>query len=171
MNELEGSTSPPTPARARSPRRMVGADVLLGCSAKGMVTQDMIRAMAEQPHRLRARQPRSRRFSYPEATRGAQPTLIMATGRSDYPNQVNNVLGFPYIFRGALDVRATAITEEMKLAAVARARRTGPRGGPRIGLAAPTAASAFSFGREYIIPKPLDQRVLLWVAPPWPRPP
>ena len=89
----------------------------------------------------------------------------MATGRSDYPNQVNNVLGFPFIFRGALDVRATDINEAMKLAAVAGAGRAGAGGRARLGARRPTALESLRFGREYLIPKPFDYRVLLWVAP------
>src|SRR5205085_2704221 len=105
---------------ARTDRRtlreaLVGADVLLGCSARGLVDAAMIQSMASDPivFALANADPE---ISYPEA-RAARPDIIMATGRSDYPNQVNNVLGFPFIFRGALGVRARAITEEMKMAA------------------------------------------------------
>jgi malate dehydrogenase (oxaloacetate-decarboxylating)(NADP+) len=141
---------------------MEGADVFLGCSAKGLVTQRMVQSMAKDPIVFALANP-DPEISYPEA-KEAREDVIMATGRSDYPNQVNNVLGFPFIFRGALDVRAKAINEAMKMAAAraiaALAREEVPESVSRA-----YSGESFSFGREYIIPKPLDPRVLLWVAP------
>ncbi|HET6437453.1 MAG TPA: NADP-dependent malic enzyme [Anaeromyxobacter sp.] len=161
MNEYKLELATDTPARTLA-EAMVGADVFLGCSAKGLVSPDMIRSMAKDPIVFALANP-DPEISYPEAV-GARPDVIMATGRSDFPNQVNNVLGFPFIFRGALDVRATAINEEMKLAAsraiAALAREDVPETVSRA-----YGGERFAFGREYIIPKPLDPRVLLWVAP------
>ncbi len=139
-----------------------GADVILGCSAKGMVDQAMIRSMAKDPIVFALANP-DPEISYPEA-KEAREDVIMATGRSDYPNQVNNVLGFPYIFRGALDVRAKAITEEMKMAA-ARALAALAKEDVPDSVSRAYSGERFRFGRDYIIPKPLDPRVLLWVAP------
>src|SRR5512146_1110639 len=139
-----------------------GADVLLGCSVKGMFTQDMIRTMAKNPIVFGLANP-DPEITYPEA-KEAREDVIMATGRSDFPNQVNNVLGFPYIFRGALDVRAKAITEGMKMAA-ARALADLAKEDVPDSVTRAYAGEKFRFGREYIIPKPLDPRVLLWVAP------
>jgi malate dehydrogenase (oxaloacetate-decarboxylating)(NADP+) len=161
MNEWKSEFASDTKARTLA-EAMVGADVLLGCSVKGMVTPEMLRVMAKDPIIFALANP-DPEISFPEAVE-ARPDAIVATGRSDYPNQVNNVLGFPYIFRGALDVRATAITEEMKLAAsraiAALAREDVPESVSRA-----YGGERFQFGRQYIIPKPLDQRVLLWVAP------
>jgi malate dehydrogenase (oxaloacetate-decarboxylating)(NADP+) len=128
---------------------LVGADAFLGLSVGNIVTGDMIRPMAERPIIFAMANP-DPEIPWPEAT-AARPDAIMATGRSDYPNQVNNVLGFPYIFRGALDVRATTINEPMKIAAVARPRGPGRK--------------PIKFGPDYFIPKPFDPRVLWWVAP------
>lgn len=139
-----------------------GADVFLGLSKAGLVTKEMIASMAKDPIVFALANPEPE-ISFKEAT-SVRKDIIMATGRSDHPNQVNNVLGFPYIFRGSLDVRATTINEEMKLAAVkaiaALAKETIPEevieayGGKNI-----------SFGREQIIPKPLDPRLIYYVAP------
>jgi len=141
---------------------MEGADIFLGCSAKGLVTQRMVQAMAKDPVVFALANP-DPEISYPDAV-GARKDVIMATGRSDYPNQVNNVLGFPGIFRGALDVRAKAINEQMKMAA-ARAIAALAREDVPESVSRAYSGEKFSFGREYIIPKPLDPRVLLWVAP------
>ena len=139
-----------------------GADVFVGCSAKGVLTVEMVKSMAPNPIVFALANP-DPEIDYPIA-KAARPDLIMATGRSDYPNQVNNVLGFPFIFRGALDVHAKEINEEMKLAAskalAALAREDVPDSVSRA-----YGGQKFSFGREYIIPKPFDSRVLLWVAP------
>jgi malate dehydrogenase (oxaloacetate-decarboxylating)(NADP+) len=161
MNEWKAQFASDTKARTLA-EAMVGADVFLGCSVKGMVTAEMIRSMAKNPIVFALANP-DPEISYPEAA-AARADVIMATGRSDYPNQVNNVLGFPYIFRGALDVRATAITEEMKLAA-ARAIAALAREDVPESVSRAYGGERFAFGREYIIPKPLDERVLLWVAP------
>src|SRR5512146_1550969 len=139
-----------------------GADVLLGCSVKGMFTQDMVRSMAKNPIVFGLANP-DPEITYPDA-KEAREDVIMATGRSDFPNQVNNVLGFPYIFRGALDVRAKAITEGMKMAA-ARALAALAKEDVPDAVSKAYGGERFHYGREYIIPKPLDPRVLLSVAP------
>jgi malate dehydrogenase (oxaloacetate-decarboxylating)(NADP+) len=141
---------------------MEGADVFLGCSAKGLVTQRMVQSMAKDPVVFALANP-DPEISYQDAI-AARKDVIFATGRSDYPNQVNNVLGFPGIFRGALDVRAKAINEQMKMAA-ARAIAALAREQVTESVSRAYAGEKFAFGREYIIPKPLDPRVLLWVAP------
>ncbi len=139
-----------------------GADVLLGCSVKGMFTQDMVRSMAKDPIVFALANP-DPEISYPDA-KDAREDVIMATGRSDYPNQVNNVLGFPYIFRGALDVRAKAITEDMKMAAAKALAELAKEDVPD-SVSRAYGGEKFRYGRDYIIPKPLDPRVLLAVAP------
>src|SRR5512134_1487398 len=139
-----------------------GADVLLGCSVKGMFDQAMVRSMAKNAIVFALANP-DPEIDYPDA-KAARPDVIMATGRSDYPNQVNNVLGFPYIFRGALDVRAKAINEQMKMAA-ARAIASLAKEEVPESVTRAYGGERFRFGNEYIIPKPLDPRVLLWVAP------
>ena len=141
---------------------LVGADVFVGLSKGNLVSPDMIRSMAAHPIVFAMANP-TPEISYEDAT-AARPDIIMATGRSDYPNQVNNVLGFPYIFRGALDVRATEINEAMKLAATHAladlAKKTVP---DLVNLAYGT--DHMSFGRNYILPKPVDPRLLTTVAP------
>lgn len=139
-----------------------GADVFLGVSVAGTVTQDMVRSMAPNPIIFAMANP-DPEIPYPDA-KEARPDLIMATGRSDYPNQVNNVLGFPYVFRGALDVRARKISEEMKLAAVHALAELTHEPVPDNVLRAYNIES-LEFGPEYIIPKPFDPRVLTSVAP------
>ena len=138
-----------------------GADVFLGCSAEGLVTGEMLKAMGKDPIVFALANP-DPEITYEEA-KAARPDAIVATGRSDYPNQVNNVLGFPYIFRGALDVRATCINEEMKIAAAhalaGLAREPVPQ---EVSLA--YSGQHFEFGTEYIIPKPFDPRLLVVVA-------
>ena len=136
---------------------MKGADVFYGCSVAGLVTQDMVRSMADRPIVFAMANP-DPEITYEEA-KAARDDVIMATGRSDYPNQVNNVLGFPFIFRGALDVRATGINEEMKLAA-AHALAELARQPVPAQVAAAYGGAQFEFGPEYIIPKPFDSRVL-----------
>ncbi|MEJ2025693.1 MAG: phosphate acyltransferase, partial [Deltaproteobacteria bacterium] len=139
-----------------------GADVLMGLSVKGAFTRDLIMQLAEKPIIFALANP-DPEIDYFEA-REARPDAIVATGRSDFPNQVNNVLGFPSIFRGALDVRATRINEEMKIAAVralaALAKEDVPDSVDRA-----YGGKPIQFGPDYIIPKPLDSRVLLKVAP------
>ncbi len=139
-----------------------GADVFLGLSVGNIVTQDMIRRMAENPIVFAMANP-DPEISYQEAVE-ARPDVIMATGRSDFPNQINNVLGFPYIFRGALDVRATEINEAMKLAAVYALANLAKKPVPDIVNIAYNEES-IAFGRQYIIPKPVDPRLLTTVAP------
>jgi malate dehydrogenase (oxaloacetate-decarboxylating)(NADP+) len=135
-----------------------GADVFIGLSAGGIVSQDMVRTMAPDPIVFAMANP-TPEIGYEEAV-AARPDVIMATGRSDYPNQVNNVLGFPFIFRGALDCRATTINDEMKLAASQALADLAKEDVPDSVLRA-YGKDRISFGREYLIPKPFDYRVLL----------
>jgi malate dehydrogenase (oxaloacetate-decarboxylating)(NADP+) len=137
---------------------LAGADVLVGLSIGGVVTPDMIRSMANDPIVFAMANP-DPEIGYEDAT-SARPDVIMATGRSDYPNQVNNVLGFPFIFRGALDCRATTINDEMKLAASKALAALAKDDVPDSVLRA-YGTQRFTFGREYLIPKPFDYRVLL----------
>jgi malate dehydrogenase (oxaloacetate-decarboxylating)(NADP+) len=141
---------------------MVGADVFIGLSVGGVVSKEMVKTMAENPIVFAMANP-DPEISYEDAT-SVRDDIIMATGRSDYPNQVNNVLGFPFIFRGALDVRATAINEEMKMAAAKALAALTREKVPEIVINA-YGGKDFSFGKEYIIPKPFDPRVLWYVAP------
>jgi malate dehydrogenase (oxaloacetate-decarboxylating)(NADP+) len=138
------------------------ADVFVGVSAKGLVSQDMVRSMAKDPIIFAMANP-DPEITYPDA-KAARSDVIMATGRSDYPNQVNNVLGFPFIFRGALDVRARAINDEMKIAAAHALATLAKEDVPDVVIKA-YGGERFSFGREYIIPKPFDPRVLTREAP------
>ena len=143
-------------------KAMKDADVFIGLSVGNVVTPEMVKSMAKNPIVFAMANPDAE-ISWDDAT-GARKDLIMATGRSDFPNQVNNVLGFPYIFRGALDVRATQINEAMKLAAVKALAELAQSAVPDIvNLAYNT--KTISFGAEYIIPKPLDPRLLATVAP------
>jgi malate dehydrogenase (oxaloacetate-decarboxylating)(NADP+) len=139
-----------------------GADVFLGLSKANVLTQDMVRSMADNPIVFAMANP-DPEISYEEAM-ASRTDLIFATGRSDYPNQVNNVLGFPFIFRGALDVRATIINEEMKLAATYALAELAKQEVPEKVNAAYKSKN-LSFGRDYIIPKPLDPRLITTVAP------
>jgi malate dehydrogenase (oxaloacetate-decarboxylating)(NADP+) len=134
------------------------ADVFIGLSAGGIVSQDMVRTMAPNPIVFAMANP-TPEIGYDEAVE-ARPDTIMATGRSDFPNQVNNVLGFPFIFRGALDCRATTINDEMKLAASHALAALAKEDVPDAVLRA-YGKDRLSFGREYLIPKPFDYRVLL----------
>ncbi len=143
-------------------RAMRDADVFLGLSIGGVVTQEMVKSMAKNPIVFAMANP-DPEITYEDAT-AVRKDIIMATGRTDYPNQVNNVLGFPYIFRGALDVRATKINEAMKLAAVKALAELAKTAVPDIVNMAYNQTS-MSFGPEYIIPKPLDPRLLSTVAP------
>jgi len=140
----------------------VGADVFIGLSKGNVVSKEMVQAMAENPIVFALANP-TPEIAYEEAI-AARPDIIMATGRSDYPNQVNNVLGFPYIFRGALDVRATTINEAMKLAAVKALAELTKKPVPDIVNVAYNEKS-LQFGPTYIIPKPIDPRLLVTVAP------
>ncbi|MGC4038364.1 MAG: NADP-dependent malic enzyme [Chitinophagaceae bacterium] len=141
---------------------MKESDVFIGLSAGNVVTQDMVKSMAKNPIVFAMANP-DPEISYEDAT-SARKDIIMATGRSDYPNQVNNVLGFPYIFRGALDVRAKHINEAMKLAAVKALAELTKTAVPDIVNLAYNEKN-ISFGPNYIIPKPLDPRLLSTVAP------
>ncbi|HOY48894.1 MAG TPA: NADP-dependent malic enzyme [Flavobacteriales bacterium] len=140
----------------------VNADVFVGLSKGNIVNQDMIRSMAKDPIVFALANP-DPEIPYHDAI-AAREDIIMATGRSDYPNQVNNVLGFPFIFRGALDVRATSINEEMKLAAVYAIANLAKQPVPEQVNMAYNKAN-LQFGREYIIPKPVDPRLITYVAP------
>ncbi len=141
---------------------MTGADVFLGCSAAGVVDGEMVKSMGTQPIILALANPEPE--IRPEVAKAARPDCIIATGRSDYPNQVNNVLCFPYIFRGALDCGATKITEEMKMACV---REIAHMAKTEISdeVAAAYAGQELNFGPDYIIPKPFDSRLILRIAP------
>ncbi|GAB3919400.1 NADP-dependent malic enzyme [Mucilaginibacter boryungensis] len=137
------------------------ADVFIGLSAGNVVTPDMLKGMAKNPIVFAMANPNPE-IAYDIAVE-ARPDMIMATGRSDFPNQVNNVLGFPFIFRGALDVRATAINEEMKLAATKAIAELAKKPVPEaVNLA--YGARNLKFGKDYIIPKPMDQRLLIEVS-------
>jgi malate dehydrogenase (oxaloacetate-decarboxylating)(NADP+) len=138
-----------------------GADVFCGVSVKGMLTQDMLRTMADRPIVFAMANP-DPEIPYDEAIE-ARPDAIVATGRSDYPNQVNNVLGFPFIFRGALDVGATAINERMKVAAAHSLADLAREEVPDTVRRA-YGGEAITFGPLYIIPKPFDPRVLVWTS-------
>lgn len=138
------------------------ADVFVGLSVGGVVSQDMVKVMAPNPIIFAMANP-DPEIMYDEAV-AVRKDLIMATGRSDFPNQVNNVLGFPFIFRGALDVRATAINEEMKMAATMALSKLAREKVPEMVIKA-YGGEDFEFGRTYIIPKPFDPRVLWYVAP------
>jgi malate dehydrogenase (oxaloacetate-decarboxylating)(NADP+) len=148
--------------RERSLAEVVrGADVLVGLSVKGVFTPAMLKSMAARPVVFAMANP-DPEITYEEA-RAARSDIIMATGRSDYPNQINNVLGFPFIFRGALDVYATAINEEMKLAA-SHALANLAREDVPDSVCRAYGVSHLAFGPDYIIPKPFDARVLVWEA-------
>ncbi|MDR3177728.1 MAG: malate dehydrogenase [Campylobacteraceae bacterium] len=138
------------------------ADMFLGLSKAKLVTQDMIKAMNKNPIIFALANPTPEIL--PEEVKAVRDDVIMGTGRSDYPNQVNNVLGFPFIFRGALDVRATKITENMKMAAAVALAKLAKEPVPSYVKAA-YPGEDFSFGVDYVIPKPFDKRVLVWVAP------
>ncbi len=138
-----------------------GADIFLGCSVKGLLTKEMVRSMADAPIVFALANP-DPEISYNDA-KAARDDVLIATGRSDYPNQVNNVLGFPFIFRGALDVRARTITEGMKVAA-SHALANLTREDVPDEVARAYGLSRLHFGADYIIPKPFDHRVLIWEA-------
>lgn len=141
---------------------MKGADCFCGVSKKGVLTKEMVKSMADSPIVFAMANP-DPEITYPDAV-SVRDDIIMATGRSDYPNQVNNVLGFPFIFRGALDVRASTINDEMKIAAAMALAKLAKEDIPDSVLRA-YGGKRIEFGKEYIIPKPFDPRVLLWEAP------
>jgi malate dehydrogenase (oxaloacetate-decarboxylating)(NADP+) len=161
MNKYKSEFAIPTEARTLHDA-LQGADVLVGLSVAGSVTQDMIKGMAPHPMLFVLANPTPEIM--PELIREVRPDAIIGTGRSDYVNQVNNVLGFPFIFRGALDVYATGINEEMKMAASKALAALAHEDVPDSVLTAYNQSS-IKFGKDYLIPKPLDPRVLLWVAP------
>ena len=156
MNQWKSAHAVETSARTLS-QALEGADVFFGLSVKGALTQEMIRAMAERPIIFAMANPDPE--ITPEEARAARPDCIIATGRSDYPNQVNNVLGFPFIFRGALDVRASTINDAMKIAA-ARALAELAREAVPEEVARSGAGSRLVFGPDYIIPNAFDPRLI-----------
>ncbi|MXN77318.1 NADP-dependent malic enzyme [Burkholderia sp. 4701] len=142
---------------------IVGADVFLGCSSAGVLKQDMVKAMGSRPLILALANPEPE--IRPEDAKAARSDVIIATGRSDYPNQVNNVLCFPFIFRGALDVGATTITEEMKLACVRAIAELAEETDQSEEVAKAYEGHSLEFGPEYLIPKPFDPRLIIKIAP------
>ena len=139
-----------------------GADLFLGVSVKDILTQDMVKSMADHPVIFAMANP-DPEITF-DAAREARPDCIMGTGRSDYPNQINNVSGFPFIFRGALDVRASTINEEMKVAAAKALAKLAKEEIPQEVLDA-YGMESMTYGPDYILPKPLDPRLILHVAP------
>src|SRR5205823_5587439 len=139
-----------------------GADVFVGLSVAGAVTPKMVKKMADRPIIFALANPMPEIL--PDEVKSVRDDAIVATGRSDFPNQVNNVLGFPFIFRGALDVRATEINEEMKMAATRALALLAKQDVPDT-VAALYGLRNVHFGPDYLIPFPFDPRVLLWVAP------
>ena len=161
MNKYKQEFAIPTKSRTLADA-MKGADVFCGLSVAGVLTKPMIESMAKNPIVFAMANPDPEII--PTAAKKIRDDIIVATGRSDYPNQVNNVLGFPSIFRGALDVQATQINEEMKLAAV-RALAELARQAVPDSVSVAYDNKAFHYGPDYIIPKPFDPRVLIHVAP------
>jgi len=160
MNQWKSGHAVETTARTLA-EAMEGADVFFGLSAKGAVTRDMVKSMADRPIIFAMANPDPE--ITPEEVRAVRSDAIVATGRSDYPNQVNNVLGFPYIFRGALDVRASRINDEMKIAAAEALARLAREDVPDE-VAAAYAGQRLRYGPDYIIPAPFDPR-LIWAVP------
>jgi malate dehydrogenase (oxaloacetate-decarboxylating)(NADP+) len=160
MNQWKSAHAVETDARSLADA-MKGADVFFGLSAAGAVTQDMVKSMADQPIIFAMANPDPE--ITPEDARAVRPDAIIATGRSDYPNQVNNVLGFPFIFRGALDVRATAINDAMKIAAAEALAELAREDVPDE-VAAAYSGQRLRYGPDYIIPAPFDPR-LIWAVP------
>jgi malate dehydrogenase (oxaloacetate-decarboxylating)(NADP+) len=161
MNKYKERFAVPTEARSLADA-VRGSDVFYGLSAADILTPEMVKTMSERPLIFAMANP-DPEIRY-ELAREARPDAIVATGRSDYPNQINNVLGFPYIFRGALDVRARSINDDMKVAASRALADLTKEDVPDSVLRA-YGLDSLKFGPEYIIPKPLDPRVLLWEAP------
>jgi len=156
MDQWKSAHAAPTAARTLK-EALVGADIFLGLSAADALQPDMVAAMARDPIIFAMANPDPE--ITPPAAKAVRPDAIVATGRSDYPNQVNNVLGFPFIFRGALDVRATAINEEMKIAAAHAIAQLARQAVPEE-VAAAYGGQLSNFGREYIIPAPFDPRLM-----------
>ena len=161
MNEYKARFAVATDRRTLA-EAMKGADVFLGLSVRGLVTKEMVASMAKRPIIFALANPDPE--ITPEEVAEIRDDVIMATGRSDYPNQVNNVLGFPFLFRGALDVRARAINPEMMVAATRALAELAKAAVPQ-SVAAAYGGEVFEFGPEYLIPKPFDPRVLFYVAP------
>jgi malate dehydrogenase (oxaloacetate-decarboxylating)(NADP+) len=161
MNDYKREFAAPSGAPPTLKDAMKGADVFVGLSVKDLVSQDMVRGMADRPIVFALANP-DPEITYPDAME-ARPDAIVATGRSDYPNQVNNVLGFPFVFRGALDTHARGINEEMKVAACHALAELAKEDVPDA-VSRAYHEETFRFGPDYIIPKPFDYRVLLWEA-------
>ncbi len=161
MNKYKEAFATKSKARTLA-EAMKGCDVFVGLSVKGAVTPEMVASMGKKPVVFAMANP-DPEISYDEA-KAVRDDVIVATGRSDFPNQVNNVLGFPFLFRGALDVRAKAINEEMKVAAVYALAKLAQQEVPDY-VSKAYGGTDFHFGPDYIIPKPFDTRVLLWVCP------
>ena len=161
MNQYKSAHAVDTTARTLA-EAMVGADVFIGLSAKGMLTPEMVASMAPNPIIFAMANPDPE--ITPEEALAVRPDVIMATGRSDYPNQVNNVLGFPYIFRGALDVRARRVNHEMKIACANALAQLAREDVPDE-VAAAYAGTTLKFGPEYIIPSPFDPRLISYIPP------
>jgi malate dehydrogenase (oxaloacetate-decarboxylating)(NADP+) len=161
MNQWKSAHAAATKARTLTDA-LDGADVVFGLSVKGAVTKDMVRRMADKPIIFAMANPDPE--ITPEEAREASPHAIIATGRSDYPNQVNNVLGFPYIFRGALDVRASTINEAMKIAAAEALAKLAREDVPDEVHSASTGRR-LTFGADYIIPNAFDPRLIAWIPP------
>jgi malate dehydrogenase (oxaloacetate-decarboxylating)(NADP+) len=142
---------------------MRDADVFVGVSAANLVSADMLKSMADRPVVFALANPDPE--IHPTLAHATRSDLIMATGRSDFPNQINNVLGFPFIFRGALDVRARRVTREMQIAAVRALAKLAHEPVPPEVLKAYNNLKQLSFGPDYIIPKPLDPRLMQYVPP------
>jgi malate dehydrogenase (oxaloacetate-decarboxylating)(NADP+) len=161
MNQWKSAHAAQTRARTLTDA-MDGTDVFFGLSVKGALTQDMVRRMADKPIIFAMANPDPE--ITPEEARAVSPNAIIATGRSDYPNQVNNVLGFPYIFRGALDVRASTINDAMKIAAAEALAKLAREDVPDEVHTA-SAGRRLTFGADYIIPNAFDPRLISWVPP------
>ncbi len=160
MNQWKSAHAVRTPARSLE-EALEGADVFLGLSAAGAMTQDMVKKMADRPIIFAMANPIPEIM--PDEAKAVRPDAIIATGRSDFPNQVNNVLGFPYIFRGALDVRASKINEEMKVAAAEAIALLAREDVPEA-VAEAYGGQALQYGEEYIIPAPFDPRLISAVS-------
>ena len=162
LNEHKSRFAGPDTGARTLADAMRGADLFMGLSVGGVVSQEMVKSMADRPIIFALANP-DPEIAYPDAL-AARDDVLVATGRSDYPNQVNNVLGFPYIFRGALDVRAKSVSESMKVAAAKALARLAREPVPDA-VSSAYGGRSYKFGPEYLIPKPFDPRVLWWVAP------
>ena len=160
MNKVHEELATSSPVRTLR-EALVGADMFMGVSAKGILKSDMLLSMAKDPIVFAMANP-DPEITYEEA-KATRSDVIMGTGRSDYPNQINNILGFPFIFRGALDVKATEITENMKKAAALALAALAKEEVPEEVKKA-YGGEDFSFGRDYVVPKPFDPRVIEWEA-------